>query len=132
MINLEEPKITMLVGQESTTIDLFDSKSAKVFARVTLTNDQLASMLSRLGRVDCKIEVDNLDIIDKKMELMDFTFAIHEDMQGFKGSLNQKCLKELQDKGMGEWIPDKSYSSQDSFFTKENIRYAKTTIRRWI
>ena len=132
MTELEHPKITMLVSHDSTTIELFDSKSAKTFVKVTLTNDQLASMLSRLGRTDCEIIVSDLDLINKKMESKYFTFEIDDEIRNSKPVLNQKCLRALADSGLSDWTPDNYYSSQNSFFTENGVSYARTTIRRWV
>lgn len=131
MIKLENPKISMFVDFEGTTIELFDSKSAKTFARVKLTNDQLACMLSRLHRTDCQIEVDNLDLIDKQMEHKKFEFEINEQMRTSKSALNQHCLKALISQNMSDWLPENFYGSKDSFFSKDGKHFARTTIRRW-
>ena len=131
MIKLKNPKISMLVNFDSTTIELFDSKSSKTFARVKLTNDQLASVLSRLHRTDCQIEVDNLELIDKQMEHQKFEFEINEQMRSSKGALHQHCLKALISHNMSDWLPENTYGSQDSFFSKEGKYFARTTIRRW-
>lgn len=132
MVKLEEPKISMLINQEGTTIELFDSKSSRTFARVMLTNDQLATMLSRLHRTECEIELDNLDLIGKQREVKYFAFEIHKDAQNHKDILHQKCLEELHNKGMLEWVPDCAYSSRNSFFTEDGKSYARTIIRRWV
>jgi hypothetical protein len=131
MIKLENPKISMLVNFDGTTIELFDSKSAKTFARVKLTNDQLASMLSRLHRTECQIEVGNLELIDKQMEHQKFEFEINEQMRTSKGALHQHCLKALINRNMSDWLPENTYGSQDSFFSKEGKYFARTVIRRW-
>lgn len=131
MIKLENPKISMLVNFDGTTIELFDSKSSKTFARVKLTNDQLASMLSRLHKTECQIEVDNLDLINKQMEHQKFEFEIDKQMRTSKSALNQHCLKALISQNMSDWLPENTYGSQDSFFSKDGKYFARTTIRRW-
>ena len=132
MKELKEPKISMIINSDITTIELFDSESVQVFARVTLTNDQLASMLSRLHRTDCKIQVKNLELVGTKMEHQSFEFEIDKEMQYSRISINNHCLKALDDKGMAEWIPDNHYGSKDTFFEKDGKAFARTTIRRWV
>lgn len=121
----------MLINSDGTNIELYDSKSCKVFARIKLTNEQLAQVLSRLHRTDCEIEVDNLDVIDKQMEHKRFVFEINNEMRTSKSALNQHCLKSLKAQGMSEWIPESNYASQDTFFTENGKHFARTTIRKW-
>jgi hypothetical protein len=132
MIKLTEPKISILINQEGTTIELFDSKSSRTFVRVKLTNDQLASALSRPNRTDCQIDAYNLELIDKQMEHKSFEFEIHPLMRTSKGALNQRCLKNLALQNMSDWTPEMTYSSQDSFYSKDGKDFARTIIRRWV
>jgi hypothetical protein len=32
---------------------------------------------------------------------------------------------------MSDWLPENTYGSQDSFFSKEGKYFARTVIRRW-
>jgi hypothetical protein len=131
MINLENPKISIFIGQEGTTIELHDSKSSTRFATIKLTNDQLASALSRVSHTDCSIELVGLDKVNKKMQCQHYVFEINEEMRGIRGALNQKCLKSLQDDNMTDWIPDGYFGSKNSFFKKDGKYYARAVIRKW-
>lgn len=131
-MELKNGKITILVGQGATTIELKDRDASIIFCKVTLTNDQLASALSRLAETPCKIETGKLDRIGKTHENQPFSFEINEEMRGNKGALNQACLRALSEQGMEEWVPDTHYGSQETFYKEGDKHYARTTIRRWI
>lgn len=61
-MKLTNGKISLLVGQDYTTIELYDSVSCSTFVKVVLTNEQLASALSRLAHTPCKeVEVNGLE-----------------------------------------------------------------------
>lgn len=131
-MELSNGKITILIGQEGTTIELRDGDACTVFATVKLTNDQLASAFSRLAGTSCSIELRGLDRVGKTHESQSFSFEINEEMERNNPALNQACLKALSLMGMSEWVPDKHYGSQGSFFSQDGKRFARTTIRRWI
>lgn len=133
-MKLENAKISILIGAESTTIEIKDSTSATTFVKVKLTPEQLSEALSRTMYTQCEAEVFGLDKIGKVHENKKFEFEIPKEISGSKNSsaLNQKALKALKAVGMDEWVPDRNYSSQDSFFTNGDKRFARVVIRRWI
>ena len=145
MIILEDPRISMWIEDGGITIELFDSKSFKKFTKVKLTNDQFVSMLSNVHRIKCQIEVDNLDVIHKKMEHEKFDFEVKEGMAQenydfemskengliHSSELRTYCLNALTSQNMTDWVPDNSYQEKDSFFSKDGKHFARTTIRRW-
>lgn len=62
-------KITFLVDKNKTTIQLHDDGASITFCEIELTNDQLASALSRMGYTECKsVNVFGLDKLGKKHE----------------------------------------------------------------
>lgn len=122
-------KITFLVGQEQTTIELIDDNASTTFAKITLTPEQLSSALSRIAYTECDIEVFGLDKLGKRMEHKKFDFEIPKDID--KKEL-VKLSQELIDKENEGWISDGYFSSQDSFFQKDGKNYARCMVRRWV
>lgn len=129
-MKLENAQIAILVGRESTTIELKDDKSNTTFAKVTLTPEQLSSALSRIAYTPCEIEVYRLESVGKKMEMKEFTFEIHQDLgRRESAAINQIALRVAPE----GWTPDNYYGSQTSFFhNAEGVKFARTTIRRWV
>lgn len=128
-MKLDQAQITILVGRESTTIELHDRKSNITFARVKLTPEQLSGALSRTARTECETEVFGLENVNKQMEMKDFTFEIPPELS----SRSTEILKQIALRECPEgWVPDYYYGSKTSFFHKDGKKYARTTIRRWI
>ena len=125
-------RINIFIGEESTTIELFDNDAATLFAKVTLTPQQLSAALSRVARTDCKIEVLGLDRVGKKMEWKKHEFKLPERMPEEPKARNE-ILKVMANQTCPEgWIAEPSFTSQDSFFEQGKTKYARCTIRRWI
>lgn len=132
-MKLIDPKITVLINADGATIEIYDTPSSTMLIEVKLTNDQLASALSRLSHTPCEASVYGLDKIGKKHENTSFEFEIPEGLGSANSSaLNQLCLKALKAADMEDWKPDSYFGSQDSFFKKEGKNYARAIIRRWI
>lgn len=132
-MKLNDPRITILINQDYTEIELQERQSNSTFCRIRLTPQQLSSALSRLGYVECESEVYNLDHLGKTHENIKFEFEIpNKDIRPSNEELIKICLKALKDKGMQDWKPDTYFNGQDSFFTKNGKRYAQTAIRRWV
>ena len=128
-MKLKDPKISILIGQESTTIEIYDSASSTTFVRVKLTPDQLSSALSRLSHSPCECSVHNLERLGKTHEVTKFEFEIPET----DWKTREKIAKETAEKLCPEgWKSDGYFSSQDSFFTKDGKKMARVTIRRWV
>lgn len=136
-MKLTNPKITLLVSQESTSIEVKDSVSGITFLSVTLTPQQLSSALSRLSYTDCEVEVYGLDKLGKTQEVENFEFEMPNDLDRWKGidfdkKIKMICFAALIDAKKEDWESDNYYRSQNSFFDKDGKKFARVTIRRWI
>lgn len=130
-MKLKNAKISILINRDYTTIELIDSDSSTTFATAILTPEQLSSALSRMVYTDCNIEVSELGRVGKKMEHKYLEFPINA--QGIYGNDRVKIASETSKQFIPEgWISDDYYSSQQSFFTKDNQQYARVIIRRYI
>ncbi len=130
-MELKDGRITMLASEKGMTIELRDFKASTTFAEIKLDSIQLAQTLGRFGHTKCKINLHGLDKVGKKMEHKTFEFKIPDDL-GWGADTENIVIQTAKDKCPKSWIPDLSFSSYDSFFIKDEQRYAKTTIRRWV
>jgi len=129
-MKLKNSKCTLLIGAESTTIELIDSDSSTTFARVILTPKQLSQCLSRMAYVDCEIELLGIENVGKTMELKKHEFEIPKNIPySERKNVLAELIKETLPDG---WVSDNYFSSQDTFFTKDGKDMARTTIRRWV
>jgi len=133
-MKLEDGRITILVSEKGTTIEIIDSKSSTTFCNVTLTPAQLSQALSRLSHTKCDVEVHSLDRVGKKHENDRFIFEIPKELRSSSCSkeLTELCIKSLNELDMSEWKPDGYFASQDTFTEKGGKTYANAVIRRWI
>lgn len=129
-MNLENPAITILVNDDSINIELYDSLSNTRFADIKLTPKQFASALGRLSHTPCEITLRGIERVGKKMLHKKHAFPISENIPYEKMTeiLSEEIKKTLPD----GWISDNHFASQDTFFKKDGIQYAQTTIRTWV
>ena len=123
-------KISVFINREQTDIEVTDESANVTFLRITLTPEQLSAALSRQMRVECKIKVVGIDKIGKKHENKTFEFEIPSNLSSSRHEIElQKIAQSLLKDG---WVADKYFSSQNSFFKKDGVQYARCTIRRWV
>ena len=137
-MELKDPKITILVREDHTTIELYDSTSALILFKIKLSPEQLSMALSRLHRTECEAEVFNLDRAGKSMEMKMVEFEIDRKTymspqrtglhEGLIALSNDHVRKELGE----EWVSDNYFGSQNSFFTKGDKFFARCYARRWV
>ncbi len=130
-MKLEKASIDILVGAESTTIEIMDKKSRTVFVSVELTPDQLSQALSRIKNTPCEVSVNNLDRVGKTLEHEDFEFKMpdwHNRWRDDKSKLHEYVTSMLSN----DWVADGYFGSQNSFFTKDGEDWGRCTIRRWV
>jgi hypothetical protein len=125
-----EGRISVLINRDETTIEVEDENANARFLKITLTPEQLSAALSRQMAVECEIEVKGLEKIGKKHENKTFEFEIPSDLAN---SRNENELQKLAQSLLNDgWIAERYFSSQDSFFKKDGVQYARCTIRRWV
>lgn len=129
-MKIDNAKITMLINSEYTEIEISDSDSNTILAKIKLTPEQLSTMLSRQAYVSCECLTGVLTRIGKKHENKYFEFEITRSRD--IDDLILDCNEALFKQGMDEWVADKYYGSQSSFFSKDGKNYARTVIRRWV
>ena len=122
-------KISILINRKHTTIEIEDNNANVRFLTIKLTPEQLSEALSRMMYVDWEIEVRGLEKVGKTHENKIFEFEIPKELAS---SNNEIKLQEIaQNLLTDNWIADGYFSSQNSFFIKENKQMARCTIRKW-
>jgi len=122
-------KISILINREHTTIEIEDENANARFLTIKLTPEQLSEALSRTMCVNCEIEVRGLEKVGKTHENKSFEFEIPKELASSKHSDNlQEISQSLLTDG---WISEGYFSSQNSFFIRDDKQMARCTIRRW-
>lgn len=122
-------RISLLINDDETTIEIYDEVSRECIVVVTLTPEQICTALSRLCRTECTIRVGNLERVGKKLLIDHLIFPMPEYSFNNKKEIASKEALRLCPEG---WLPDNYFGSQNSFFVKDVKTYARTTIRKWV
>lgn len=129
-MELKDGRITILINPEKTTIELIDDQASTVFASIELTPNQLSRALGRGSYTECKIVLNGLDRLGKKMENKTHEFQIPSVIPYEQ---REKVLSEVIKETLPDgWVSDNYFNSQNTYFKKDGKDYARTTIRRWI
>jgi hypothetical protein len=126
-MKIKDGRITILVSEEKTRIEIRDNDASVTFVRIELTPVQLSQALSRLAMTECDIDVHNLNAVGKKLEHKPFEFKVGKHRYN-KLIVHGIAMEECP----AGWEPDSGYSSKGSFFEKDGEQWARTTIRRWV
>lgn len=92
-----EGKLTILIGEESSRIEVVDSLSGIRFLSITLNPEQLSRLLSREGLVHVDMDIRGLDRIGKKLEQKTVTLELPSYLCGYYNRKNTNKLKEYVD-----------------------------------
>lgn len=117
--------ISMLFGEDGLRIEVRDALSRAGFVDIFLTPEQVCMAFSRLSNTPCKMEIRDLDKIGKKMEHKSFEFEILGEGKESAAIQAAKVCPE-------GWTPELYFGSQNSFFERDDKRFARCTIRRWV
>lgn len=139
MVNVsEEKEITAQITITATyddliRIEIYDKTSCSPFLYLELTREQfINATMNRLGNTDVQYaSVRNLEILGKKIELGSFEFELPDKISSYRDKA--KIIELAKEKCPEGWVPDLSFSSQNSFFyNKEEKQCARAMMRRWI
>jgi hypothetical protein len=123
-------EITLLMSEEGMTIELYDSDAKIAFLRIELDQKQTCKALSRVAYTNCKnVEIYGIKNVGKIREVKELVFDMPESTWSNRKEVAQNKVHQMCPDG---WVPETRFSSQDSFFAKEGINYARTIIMHWV
>lgn len=122
--------ITILGNDDGVYIEIKDKVSSIRIVKIKMSpEDFCQAALGRLANTRCSMEVGELMKVGKKMINKSFDVALPPEA----GIREEEIAKELTIKYCPEgWEPDLYFNSQGSFFKKDGINYARSTIRTWV
>ena len=128
-MKLKNARISILINEEFTTIELKDDDSGIQFAVVKLTATQLAQALSRLKYTECECELHRIENVGKKLETDQIVFvAPNYAYEDRKNALTKEAAKRMP----YGWELYDNFSSQSTFYEYKGVNYVRATIRRWV
>lgn len=125
---------SMSMYDDDIEINIYDNDSGVNFVEIHMTREQfINAVMNRLGHTETKCTiVTDLDRVGKVREEKVFEFEM-PDKDEFKSNAIKIAIKIAKETCPDGWVPELSFSSQDSFFYgKGGKRYARTTIMRWV
>ena len=115
-------------GRKKITIEIMDRNAVTRFLDIEIDYDKFAELVTGLSSVDCDFTVRGLDRVGKTRESKTLEFPFKHVYTGIKESAYKEALKQTPE----GWECSSYFSSQTSFFTKDDEDYARTNITRWI
>lgn len=127
-------KLTILINEDGTSIELLDEISHIRFAKVQVSPVEFQKALSRIAHVDCDIELRGVEFIGMKRESSNFMFAQpswYDDKEDNYKQLAEYAQKILDKRGEG-WIVQPYFGARDSFtFKNDGLIVVKANIYRF-
>lgn len=121
-------RMTLLVDGQKVLLELKDNTSCRTFLTAEINPVDFCAMLGRLAGVPVEFNVYALNKLGKNMVMDTFEFKMPKCEWKEQKKIASETVKKLCPKG---WEADEYFNSQNSFFTKDNAQWARTTIRKW-
>ena len=129
-------KLTLLVGAHGARIEIHDDDANITLFSGEMSADSFLAALGRMSHVSFdSAELRGLDRVGKRHENKKHEFALGLNSGEWRKDERLAALRLLDDGTAGVpdgWVADRYFGSQGSFFEKDDIRWARCTIRRWI
>lgn len=118
-------------GKEKININIRDDESGIRFLEIEIGYPEFTQAITGLSSIECDFEVRGLDRIGKKLEIADIEFFVSS--KGLYGSDRKDIARDAAKANTPDgWVADTYFGSQNSFFSKDDEEWARTTIRRWV
>jgi len=124
-------RISILGSEDEVKISIHDNNANCLLAEVVLTpEDFVHAALGRLAYMKCIVETGPIEHIGKQMILDKMEFEVPEEIEWneLRDWAKEKAVEECP----SGWVPDQYFGSQNSFFSHDGKRFARTTIRKWV
>jgi len=130
---MNKGKITILFDYDKTRIEIKDEKSGVMICECEMTQDQTMRVLSRQALVSMDYEHGDLSLVGKRMIHTPFKFVFKDENITPYKNRKEEAYKQACEllEGTG-WVPDRGFSSQDSFSYEDGVQYAQCLVRTWI
>lgn len=110
------------------SIEVTCAQSRVRFAKVSISYEDFSRALMSQWDRPCEIEVLGLDCVGKRYESKELVFEL--DCSGYRPK--EKAAELAQSFADEGWTASKYFGSQDSFFTTDGKRFARTTQHRYV
>lgn len=123
--------ISRLSGDgESIRVSIRDRISSQEVVEIELTLEDFALALTGRAHTQGDARWRGLDRVGKRMEMEKWEFELPASVDFTNEKEAARAIATSTCKS--GWTPDTYFNSQNSFFTLDGKRWARTTIRRWV
>lgn len=127
-----EGDLTVFANEGYITFLIRDRNASTRFLEMRMTAEGFVAALGRLGHVPCDLDFHDLDHVGKTMENKHFDFPLPPEGKQGRYAEKETAVEVIKTACPEGWTPDLSFNSQNSFYSKNGHRFARTVIRRWI
>jgi len=123
-------RITLLVDKDGARFEIRDADANVEFLRFTMKPEDFCAALGRLAYIHCELDLNHKEVLGKKRLMDKLEFKMPKDVT-YK---NQKetAYKLAQIVCPEGWEVCDYFNSQDSFYYKDDDKYARATIVKWV
>ncbi len=115
---------------EIVSLRIYDSKARIEFVEVEIGLANMMQAITGLGNVACEFKTRGLENVGKTIESKTLEFEFESDCKW--QDRDTEAYKKACEVAPDGWHPSGYFGSKDSFFYKDNVRYARTQMSRWI
>jgi hypothetical protein len=119
--------ITLVVLKEKAILTIEDSNSFRKIVEIELSSQQFYNIFRQM-HVDCKIKLQNLDKIGKKLEVKKVVFEISKDDYIEKN--NKYVIIQAKSLVTDEWFFDEE--PKPVYLNQAGRYFAEINVRRWV
>lgn len=117
-------------GSECINIQIRDNNSKARFVEVQIGYSDFAQALTGLAQVPCEFNVTSLEVVGKVREVKQLEFPLTGvNFGSMKKLLAATLVMHFIPEG---WECDKDFGNQDSFFTLDDVQWARCSIYRYV
>lgn len=122
--------ISIRFSDAGAVVEFHDRTASVTFAEAKLTPKQVMQFFSGLHVTRCEMEVGKLERVGKKLVLGEIIVELpdYANYKNRKEIAMKLCDEQVKD---GE-VADSHFGSQNSFFKKDGIEYARASTRKWV
>lgn len=115
-------------GCKAISIQVMDVDARVRFLELEIGYAEFAQVLTGLSEIECMMEVKDLQNVGKQIERKTIEFEMPKNKPYCKDTASTRAIQEAPE----DWRPSLYFGSKSSFFSQNDVNYARTDIYRWV
>lgn len=126
-LNISRPQY--FDGTEKISISVTDADAHVQFLEIEIELADMMKCLTGGYQIDCWMETRGLDVVGKMNERLNLEFEMPEHSYSDRVEVARKAADKAAPEG---WSVSGYFGSQNSFFERDGVKMARTTMDRWV